>query len=157
MITRTWVLGLVLVLGIAGSAWAQSVHFKPHDPVFTDQGVVLLMEGSLAGLSNADITVMVTAQASATTLCTNRGGNKAPGQNPADLTAVGAEIIPASEVQNGQVFVSVTTDVPPRPTPEQAGCPSGNWTATIADLTFHSATVVVVQGGVVVLEQTFDL
>ncbi len=151
------VLGIgVLSLALAGVAMAASVHFKPHSPVFTDQGVVLLTQGSLAGLANADLTVLVTATAIPAATCTNRGGGTAPGQNPADVVVTGSVFVSKDSIQNGQLFVTVQTAVPTLSWSD-AGCPNDNWQATLVDLDFTAATVTVIQGGVVVLEEAFPL
>src|SRR5215471_14395752 len=145
LITAT---ALVALLGTA--AYASSVHLKggPNSkPAFTDLMLTLRTTGALAGLGFGDVLVGLSATANATATCSNGANHQPPGQNPAPITVSGSEAIPASEVQNGNVSFSVTTNPPVTPLPGAPGCPnSKNWTEDITDLSFTSATITVQQG-----------
>src|SRR4029450_13539308 len=74
------VLCCAVVICLASAVSAASVHFV-RGPVVTDDGVILVVEGKLAGLGEGDITVLVNATGVASVECTNPGGNVARGQD----------------------------------------------------------------------------
>ena len=152
-LTKT-IIGCFLSLALVSTAIAASVHFKRR-PVFDDLGQTLNVMFSLAGLGNGDVTITVAATGSGDITLISPGGNAAPGQNKVPISAVATTTIPSNKIKNGNVFVSLTTGVPPTPTPAEAGAPNDQWNVVLGDVTFSSATITVVQGGVIVLQQTF--
>lgn len=146
---------LLLLVAAIAPASAASVHLKGGrnaEPAFTDGGLDLNAAGALSGLGNGDVLITITATADVTSTCTNQGGNQAPGQNPAPLTVTGSVSIPDEEVKNGNTPFSVTTIAPDPVIPGAPDCPNPNWTESIDDLAFTSATITVEQPeGTVVL------
>lgn len=145
---------LTLLLAVA-TAQASSVHLKSKPALtLTDNGLTLSACGALAGLGNGDVTITLVADGELFTICTSPGGNEAPGQNPGDVVVLGDVTIPSDQIKNGSLRFCVTTVAPATPTPAEAGCPNINWTVRIADVDFSGATLVVEQGGRVVLRES---
>jgi hypothetical protein len=143
-----WLLVTMVTISIAAVvAFASSVHLKPPNrpPSFFDAGLVLNVQGNLAGLGNDDVLITIVATAKPTATCSNNGQHQAPGQNPAEVTVTGSQSIPASEIDNGNTSFNVTTDPPVTPIAGAPDCPNPNWTEDITDMAFTSATVTVEQ------------
>ena len=151
MIRRTLTVALAAMAALtllASAASASSVHLKGGrnaEPSFFDGGLDLTASGELAGLGEGDVLVTLTAEADVTSTCTNQGGTAAPGQNPAPLTVTGSEAIPEGEIKNGNTPFSVTTVAPDPIIAGAPDCANPNWTETIDDLAFTSATITVEQ------------
>jgi len=149
---RSLIVAAMVAAGVllsATTASASSVHLKGGknaEPTFTDEGLSLPAAGELSGLGNGDVLVTLTATADVTATCSNPGNlNQAPGQNPAPITVTGSQAIPASEIKNGNTPFNVVTVAPPAVIPGAPGCPNTQWTETITDLAFTSATITVEQ------------
>lgn len=124
--------------------WADSPHYR-RGPSVVDNGFTATATGSITGLGNGDVIVTLSfPDATGTTVCSNKGGNQAAGQNPATPAATsGSQFV--DNPKNGNLSFTVTTDPPPNPTSQAAGCPNGNWTAAFDNITFGNGTVTIQQ------------
>src|SRR5688572_6373887 len=138
-----------MIESLEGRICLASPHFVVG-PTFTDNGTTLSASGSVAGLGNEDVTVVLNAQGTATIICTNPAGKVAPGQTR-DVDVTGSQTI--TDVKNGRVNFNVTTVAPRAPAD---ACPNPKWTARVTNVDFNSATLIVQQAGEDVLTVTED-
>src|SRR5262245_49603871 len=132
---------------LAQPAFATSPHLKGKNPiVFTDNGLTLTATASYAGLGNFTTEQRVDATANPRASCTNPAGQtQPPGQNPAEVDVTGSTAVPASDIKNGNVTITTTTNPPVTPIPGAPDCPNPQSTERITDMAFTSATVRVFQ------------
>ncbi len=140
----------LLIAVMSTAAWAGNAHLRQHDgPTFTDNGSTLSVTVSYVGLGNFDTTQNLSATGIPTATCTNPAGStQPPGQNPASVTLTGTTTIPASDIKNGNVTLTTTTGAPVSPIPGAPGCPNKQWTETITDVAFTSASFTLSQATV---------
>lgn len=138
------------LLGItAGPALAQSGHFITsgrNAPTCTDIGTQVECTGKVAGLGGTTFEITIEAEGIAEVVCINPGGNRAPGQDTA--VAVEGTTGPLATPRNGQFNFTITTD-DPGPLPSVPTCPNPQWTAEIVDVHFTTATLTLLEDGMV--------
>lgn len=135
-----------LVVGSV-SLVAQSGHFLSggnNTPSCTDTGTQVQCTGKVAGLGGTTFEITVEAQGIATVTCTNPGGNVAPGQDTS--VTVEGTTSPLPTPRNGQFIFSITSD-DPAPLPPTPTCPNVQWTPTITDVSFTTATLSLFENG----------
>jgi hypothetical protein len=138
-------LALLIVASIAvGVVWAASVHYT-KGPTCGSSATTATCTGTIAGLGNANVLIDLSfPNATATTICSNKGSKDVPGQNPAVPVDVEGTVS-ITKIKNGSVSFTVTTEPPENPSSAEAGCPNNNWTARIDTITFGTGTLTVEQ------------
>jgi hypothetical protein len=151
---------LTAAIAVAAFATAAAVAASPHflrgstptctfSTVGTQTDSVTCSGGTIAGLGNGDLQLQLSGSGFATFTCTNKGGTTAPGQNKVPVSVSPAsEIVPGSSVKNGSVTlpsIGPATVPTPTPTSQEAGCPNGNWTASVASIGITDVVLVISQ------------
>jgi hypothetical protein len=141
------IFGLLLFAITAPAATAASPHFKNSGtPVCRDAGTTIECKGALAGLGNADVVFRLSADGLASFACVNPGGNEAPGQNKVPFTASSVTTISAGDIKNGNLAFNVSApQTPPTATAAEAGCPNGNWSTRLTEVSFSNVRLVIEQ------------
>ena len=133
----------------AAPAYAQSGHFITgggNAPECTDEGTTVECTGKVAGLGGTTFTINIAAAGIASVECTNPGENVAPGQDTA--VDVAGTTGPQPTPRNGQAQFTIETDEP-APLPPTPTCPNEMWTATVVDVACTTATLTLLEDGVV--------
>jgi hypothetical protein len=148
---------LTVGLGTQGASAAKAPDFKKA-PTFTEIGLRLNVSGSITGLQPSaehpdDTKVFVIGYGTLAVDCFDSSGTLL-GETTASFGSVqGLQYIPDSQVRSNGTTIGVTTAAPGL-TPEQAGCPGSATYTAARDTTYTIARVVVIQGGLIVLDQT---
>ncbi len=103
----------------------------------------LIANGTVSGIGNTDVTMVLDASGIPVIVCTNQGGNQVPGQSSPKVSAEGTQNLLGSDPlrKNGKSPFGVETNPPPPLTWDQAGCPNSNWTAQIVFVYWTNATI----------------
>lgn len=156
-LTISFVTAMTVLAVMAGTALA-AITFH-SGPTVNFSGSTATATFNISGLGNVPASAQLVLTGYASYTCTNKGGNAAPGQNPAEAQSV-SPIHPFSESeQNGRstITVSGTLTAPATVNAKTAGCPNGGWTASLTSLTVTGATLYIYQpAGTVIYSQFFD-
>jgi hypothetical protein len=155
-------MAFALLLAVGASAQsagaAKAPDFKKA-PVFTEIGLRLNASGSITGLQPSaehpdDTKVFLIGYGTLKVDCFDNSGTSL-GEATASFGSVqGIQFVPDSQIRSNGMPVNVTTATPGL-TPEQAGCPAGATYTAAKDTTYTTARVVVIQGGLILMDQTF--
>jgi hypothetical protein len=103
----------------------------------------LISQGTISGIGNTDVTMVLDASGIPAVVCTNGGGNQVPGQSYPKVSAEGSQLLSGGNPlrKNGKSPFGVETQPPAPLTWDQAGCPNSNWTAQISFVYWTNATI----------------
>jgi hypothetical protein len=103
----------------------------------------LIAKGTITGIGNTDVTMVLDASGIPVITCVNKGGNRVPGQSSPKISAKGSVLLPGNSPvrKNGKSPYGVETQPPAPLTWQQAGCPNSNWTAQITFVYWTNATI----------------
>jgi hypothetical protein len=129
----------LVAIMITSTVFARSIKFSG----VTFSLGSLIAQGSLTGLGNEDVRVVLEASGFPEVTCTNYGGNQAPGQNPPKVSASGEQLLFGFDLtqKNGKSPFDVETVDPVVVDVVTYGCPNANWTATIDFIHWTEATI----------------
>jgi hypothetical protein len=115
----------------------------------------LIAEGALI-VGNTDVVVHLDASGRPVVTCTNQGSNAAPGQNPPNISAAGAQVL-QERTKNGKSPFDVEASEPDTLPGRQGGCPNNTWTAHIDFVFWDRATITVTNlaGDTILLQQNY--
>ena len=115
----------------------------------------LIAQGALI-VGNTDVVVHLEASGQPAVTCTNQGSSPAPGQNPPNISAAGAQVL-QERTKNGKSPFDVEASPPETLPGLQGGCPNNNWTAHIDFVFWDHAKITVTNlaGDIILLEQNY--
>jgi len=127
---------MLLLAFAASAALAQNEHFVRASGNLNNNGT-LTVSFKEAGLgTNQNITYVLSADATATYVCVNRGGANPSAQNKTTVAGPVSSTGTFSSGKNGQVTASLTVSPPP----SDISCPSGQ-TLQLAQVTYTNVTL----------------
>ena len=109
----------------------------------------LIAKGTVSGIGNTNVTMVLDASGIPVINCINNGGNQVPGQSSPNVSARGSVLLPGDSAvrKNGKSPYGVETRPPAPLTWQQAGCPNSNWTAQITFVYWTNAIISVYDTG----------
>lgn len=109
------------------------------------KNATLTASGTVSGLGNENLTAVLDATALVSTICRNKGGNVAPGQDQTvDLDPAKVSVTPD---KFGKATFSVTLG-PVRVSDLGSNiCPNGNWKPEIETVTYSDVSLVITHDG----------
>ncbi len=130
--------GLLIAVLVFSTASAGGIKFNANWSLGS-----LIANGTVTGIGNTDVTMVLDASGIPAITCTNQGGNQVPGQSFPKVSAEGKQSLLGSDFfrKNGKSPYNVETDPPPTLTWDQAGCPNSNWTAEITFVYWTNARI----------------
>jgi hypothetical protein len=127
---------MLLVAFAASAALAQNEHFIRASGSLNNNGS-LTVSFKEAGLgTNQNITYVLSADATATYVCVNRGGANPSAQNKTTVAGPVSSTGTFSSGKNGSVTASLTVSPPP----SDISCPSGQ-SLQLAQVTYNNVTL----------------
>ncbi|HET6594303.1 MAG TPA: hypothetical protein VFG81_01690 [Anaerolineales bacterium] len=103
----------------------------------------LIANGTLTGLGNTDVSVVIEASGIPAITCINFGKNRVPGQSYPKVSASGNQFLDGDSPvrRNGKSPFGVETIDPESIPWNEAGCPNANWTGHIDFIFWTDASI----------------